>query len=214
MRIFGFLGFLFLTAGLAPSAQAEVQRYGVLLGTNLSSLSVDPDAETGTDSNFLLGVFGEFALSERLFVESQLRYIEKGAEGNGLDPVLAQSGDVSYTFRYFEIPLLVKYKFREGESFRPFVSAGPALAFKIGDGVTVSPRAGSTGVNTGSTASNSIRSVDFSLEFGGGAELYFSDSFALRAQAAYSLGLLDINQTTNNWKTRGLQFTAGISILN
>jgi len=192
---------------LAPLARAE-DRAGFLIGANLAKLSTDPDLDAGTDSNLLLGGFAEFQLNQNFFIEPQIRYIEKGADVSTLVP--GDSADVSRTLKYFEVPLHFKWKFREAEALRPYLYIGPALAFKVGDSTTVTPRATGTPLNANFN-NDSVRTIDFTAEVGGGAEFNFTDAFAIRLGAAYSLGLLDVNETPANWKTRGLQLFAGMS---
>jgi opacity protein-like surface antigen len=196
-----------LFASFSPRAQAA-DRAGFLVGANLARLSTsDPDLDAGTDSNFLLGGFAEFELSPTFFIEPQVRYVEKGGDISAQDPTGVS--DVSRTLKYFEIPLHFKWKFREGESLRPYAFVGPSLAFKIGDSTTITPR--TTGVPVNATLPNdSVRTIDFAAEIGGGAEFFFTDEFSVNLGAAYSLGLLDVNETPANWKTRGLQLFAGL----
>lgn len=193
-------------ASLAPAARAD-DRAGFLLGTNLAHLSTgNPDINSSTDSNFQLGAFAEFELSDTFFVEPQIRYIEKGGDVSATDT--PGVSDVSRTLKYFEVPLHFKWKFRDGERFRPYAFAGPSLAFKIGDSTTITPRTTGTPINA-TIPNDSVRSIDFAVEAGGGAEFFFTDDFSVRLGAAYSLGLLDVNETPANWKTQGLQLFAG-----
>lgn len=202
------LSFLFLTLAtlsFTPSAQAE-DRAGFLIGANIADLSTDPDIDAGADSNLMLAGYAEFELNPQFFIEPQFRYIEKGADVSALVP--GDQADVSRTLKYFEVPLLFKWKFREGEAFRPYAFIGPSLAFKVGDSTTVTPRSSGVPIN-GNFNNDSVRTIDFAAEVGGGAEFFFTDEFSIRLGAAYSLGLLDVNETPNNWKTRGLQLFAG-----
>lgn len=200
------LSTLFLAATI-PAAQAA-DRAGFQVGANLARLSTTPDIDSSTDSNFMITGFGEFEINPRFSIEPQIRYIEKGGDVSSLD--VSATADVSRTLKYFEVPLHFKWKFREGEAFRPYAFIGPSLAFKIGDSTTITPRSTGTPLNA-NIANDSVRSIDFAAEIGGGAEFNFTDEFAVRLGAAYSLGLLDVNETPNNWKTRGLQLFAGMS---
>ncbi|RZA05248.1 MAG: PorT family protein [Proteobacteria bacterium] len=201
--------FFFLSlmiAAVAPAARAE-DRAGFLVGANLARLSTDGDVDSSTDSNLMFGGFAEFELSETFYIEPQFRYIEKG--GEIATPNANADYDIARTLKYFEVPLHFKWKFRQGQAFRPYAYIGPALAFKVGDSTTITPRGGNGAINF-NTTNDSARTIDFSAEIGGGAEFNFTDDVALRLGAAYSLGFLDVNESPNVWKTRGLQLFAGL----
>jgi hypothetical protein len=195
---------------IAISPLARADRAGFILGTNLARFSTDPDINASTDANFMFAGFAEFQVSDGFYIEPQLRYIEKGADVSELYTLSAGSDTkVTRTARYFEIPLHFKWKFRDGESFRPYVFGGPALAFKIGDSTKATSRSSGSALTTVGSAA-SLKGLDFSAELGGGLELFFTEDLSMRFAAAYSLGLLNINETSANWKTRGLQFYAGL----
>ena len=206
---------LFTFLSLASvSAHAEENRVGFFLGTNLSSLGTDPDIDTGTDSNLMFGAFAEFGLSDTFYIEPQLRFIEKGADISNYAAISPGSdAEVSLTLKYLEVPLLFKWKFREGEALRPFAFIGPSLGFKIGDTTTITSRTTGKPLNVGRPLGENVRTIDFAAEAGGGLEFHFTDEFSARLSAAYSRGLLDVNETGSNWKTRGLQFYAGLGFV-
>jgi hypothetical protein len=206
-----FLVCLVSLIALNPSARAD--RAGFLIGTNLARLSTDPDIGASTDGNFMMAGFAEFEVNGSFSIVPGVRFIEKGADISDATIVTnpGSNAQVTRTARYFEIPLHFKYKFRDaGESFRPFVFLGPALGFKVGDSTKVTSRSSGAPIALASSSTDSIKGMDFAAEVGGGLELFFTEDLSAIFGATYSLGMLDINETAADWRTRGLQLYAGL----
>ena len=202
---------LALLALTAATAKAD-DRFGIFGGLNLADMHVSPSTSKndpfGTQAYLMGGVYADFGLTEELFLEPQIRYVQKGADFSVLD---SSFFDVNFALRYIEVPLYLKYKFSGGTTFRPNIFAGPAYGRKIGDEISVRNKVTGQSVDRRNTAGNDIRKDDFSVDAGVGMEFTLSESTIARLSATYSHGLTNIASTgTNRVYNRGIHFTAGI----
>lgn len=192
-----FLGLVLL----ASQAQAE-SRFGVVAGVNLAKLASDSafvpsqghDAKTG----FIEGLAYQTNLNDTLFIETQLRYLEKGGT----------LGQAKATLGYLNLPIYVKYKHSLGGSLTPFVFAGPAGAVKVGAKV---------GTVEKQEARNRFNAFDLSVDAGLGAEWAASETINISLSGAYSYGLvnvasdrLDASLGGASLKTRGINIAASV----
>lgn len=196
---------------LPNTARAESgTQAGFFAGLNIADLHTAPTGGTSSDGNFLFGGFAEFPVSEAFYVEPQLRYIEKGADITNFASSTAGGLDLSLTIKYLEIPVYAKWKFREGQAFRPYLFAGPNLGFRIGSSVTAKTRNAGLAVTTTGVLGSELKSLDLAADAGAGAEFAFGEAFLFRVAASYSMGLMNIDESSGTIKTRGLQAYAGL----
>lgn len=155
--------------------------YGLRLGLALATVNSDDAMLDGgsMQSGLNLGGIIGFQLSPQspVFLESGLLYTEKGGKGT------YQGAKFTYSLNYFEMPIVVKYKYElePDVTLQPF--AGGYLAMGIGGKIK----------DYKEKASMSSFSADFFKRFDGGLRLGVGLEYQmLYAEMAYDLGLANI----------------------
>lgn len=115
------IAILFMAAGLSA------QSFGVRAGVNMASQSWSEDAgiDLSSRTGFYVGAIAEFGISENLFLQGELDYIQKGAKAEFLGEENEQ------TVSYLEVPILLKYKMGLGEMLGLHITAGPTLGYAL-----------------------------------------------------------------------------------
>jgi hypothetical protein len=179
------------------SAQAHAEnRFGVVAGVNLAKLSGDRlDGQSfGDKTGFVEGLMYQHGLNDELYLETQVRFLEKGGILGGAKTSLG----------YLNVPLYAKYKFTTGSGFRPFVFIGPAV------GVKVSAKVGSV---QRQNARNRFGAFDLSADAGLGVDYAVSETINLSLNGAYNFGLLDVASDAQSAAIGGTAIrTQGINI--
>jgi hypothetical protein len=126
------LSFLLLTG----IAQAQIS-IGVRAGANLAnvSLSDTTDLEIGepkTRIGSILGAVLEMGITEKLAIQAEPSFIQKGWRVKESTELLGQSFkiDGNYTFNYIDVPILAKLRFN-GENTGLYAFAGPTFGYMI-----------------------------------------------------------------------------------
>lgn len=177
---------LVMTAG---SASAQTITAGVKAGVALTSVpnagdvldqistiaSVDVRSKLGITG----GGFVQFTFNDRFSLQPELLFVMKGVK---LD-LPGDSGTVSSSINYLELPLLARYTTTLTDELRGYVLAGPTFAVTVGTESTFDGADGTLDLNI----DPAIGRRDFGLTFGGGVE---RDQFLLEAR--YTQGLTDI----------------------
>jgi hypothetical protein len=172
---------------LAAPSQAQSPRIlvGPMAGVSFATLGgaqEAPGVNVGNRAGVVIGGFITVNASSHVAIESQVLYVQKGANAT------TGSLQVSYDLDYIQVPVLLKGRYWFGNSDKsltiaPFV--GPAIAFNVHCGV---------GVPTGGNAECSslgtdAASVDISGIFGIGAEyagFVFQGRYDVSFTKAYS----------------------------
>jgi hypothetical protein len=152
---------LFALAFFSISAQAQMQ-LGLKAGLNLANLSGDdagsPDSKTG----FAFGGFFTYQFSPMFAIQPEIYYSMKGAtEKMTVEGITV---DLTYTFDYIEIPLLIKFMIPiQGSNIKPAIFAGPHVAINTTAKVKAEYQDQSQEEDI-----NDFKSTEFGLQFGGG----------------------------------------------
>lgn len=172
---------------LATDAYAQSPEFGVKGGLNIATLNtdvVDFDSRTG----FMLGGFARIPAGP-LSIQPELIYTQKGAELDFSFDFFGESFSETFTYEidYLEVPVLARLDFPSG-NFTPAIYAGPALAFKINETISVS------GIDDGDIAESEdeVKDFDFGLALGGGFDLSIGTGNKFVVDVRYTLGLTDI----------------------
>jgi opacity protein-like surface antigen len=206
-RIWVAIAVLTLVVAMAGSSRAQMSfAVGPRIGFNMGSCSLDPDVGAGVTKGGRFGIiFGstvELGFKKMFYVVLEPLYIQKGFKIEG------QGGSETYKFSYFSLPLYFKVKFLQG-MVRPYAFLGPDLGIMLS--------ATQTTELTGRPATDSDWSVavgsDFSLDFGGGAEIAVASNISVMGDVRYMLGLVSVysnpNQPNQSIKTGGFVIMFG-----
>lgn len=132
-----------LTVGSADAQAPARPQFGALVGASLSSVTdtdfagVDGDVGAELRSKrrvgFQLGAYLTQPLAGALSVQPELHYIQKGVklDFDSTDPEFPINGALTVRLAYLEVPLLLRYDVGQGTGVRPFIVAGPSIAYRI-----------------------------------------------------------------------------------
>lgn len=162
------------------NSEAQVLRYGVKAGINLSNINVNPEADPPAPTMRFGVHFGgtlKYELSEKFNLAPELIFSWQG--GNDSDPDVDQFVKLTY----LNIPIMAEYHINENI----YVHAGPQLGFLIGGDLLEEDKVDKEQDLV--KANDLMKTFDFSLGFGAGYLLDNGLEIALR----YNLGLTNIN---------------------
>ena len=105
---------------IAAPAQAQLIKFGVKGGVNMSKLDLKGGYESDNTTGFFIGLMAEFTLPIiGLGVDGALMYSQRGKDG--------------YKEQGIEIPVNLKYTFGLGSILGVYVAAGPDFFFNFKD---------------------------------------------------------------------------------
>ena len=202
-----------ITASLMTGTSALAQslppsRLGVLGGVSFATLGGADVNDANTRTGFVGGVSLTLPLRERLSLELNGLYSQKGAKAS------EQSESLTLKFDYIEVPILLRYDFT-AEGVRPFVSGGVSLAYQTSCEAKAATAEFSAEVDCSTLDSDSdvaldVKKFDAGLAFGGGLDFPMANDRLFTLGARYVLGVTDIvkDETVRN---RAWQIYAGFS---
>jgi hypothetical protein len=163
---------LFVLLALLPSAviaQGNPRMTGLTAGFNLSRFGGEDVSDVTTDGRvgLAVGVFGSFLLSDAFAFQPEILFIQKGA-----DFVSDDGTGGAFRLDYLQIPLLARLRLSTGEAKAvPFITFGPAIAFRIGCDGGVSTPTGFVSRQCDDISPSGVAGTDFSLIGGAGVEI-------------------------------------------
>lgn len=203
-------------------SSSSAQKFlGIRAGINLSNYNTSNNISTSINktSEVLLtfGIPFETYISPNFSIQPELTFIQKGYGSNFTTTASGGVGiffDEKLTTNWFEIPVMIKYKFFNIHKTGFALMAGPSLAYAFSGKIkstTTSNRNGTISIYRVDEAldfkNDEHRRTDLAVNFG--SELTMSSIFL---DVRFQLGLTNLNtNSTNNEKamTRGLMLTAG-----
>src|SRR5689334_5653725 len=203
------LFFVIVATGFAPSISAQVSlpnpRFGVRAGINIAKLAGDSVEGAKNKTSFVGGVVASLPLSKDFAFQPELVYSMKGSKFS------EQGVDGEFKLNYVELPILIRYDIPVVGTTKPFLLAGPALAFQTSCKIS--------GTDQGATvtfgckdffrqigADVDVKKFDTGAMFGGGLAFDVGGR-VLSLAVRYNLGLTDIFSDTDA-KNRVLSFDA------
>ena len=190
------------------SAQTAVGFRGGLRAADL-----DSGQEADGLSTFVVGGYFGLGLSDRLALQIELAYGERGAEGvgigdGGLDPAGTPS---DLTMRYIDVPVLLRTGF-PGDKFLPSLFVGPYASFLVGCELTPDGQETRDCDAEAGSPRFDPRSSDFGMLAGAGLDMAIGES-TIFIDLRYTLGLLAIDSGDGSSDARhnGLEVTGGFA---
>ncbi|MCU0473350.1 MAG: PorT family protein [Bacteroidales bacterium] len=126
-----FLSFLFLGSANAQTGVRFGLKAGYSLATQYGITPADNTFKVKTDSRngFAGGVFAYFPITESVGIQQELLFAQKGSRQDVTITTPANINTVSeYNLNYFEMPIIIKYKFVNIKNFGIYGSTGIALS--------------------------------------------------------------------------------------
>ena len=207
------IGIVALNCAFVPVAAAQKagdMTIGVMAGVNYGKVSSDPEPTEFTldyKVGFLAGAFLGIAVNDVFSVEPQAFYDQKGTKLSGTG-----GAEGSVKIGYIEVPVLGKFWIPSESQVKPFVFAGPYVAFKVRckvDGAAF----GGTSTDCDQTSEINLKSTDFGATGGVGLE-FKAGAQVVRVDARYDFGFTNINDTSSSdntkIKTRSFAGTVGV----
>jgi hypothetical protein len=202
--------FLAVPLGIALLAvpAAAQSSFGIVGGFVNSEVELSSEGfSLGLDSRngFAIGASMEHRMSSTVSFAPEAMYVTKGFA------MEAEGTAAGLKFGYLEVPLLFRAAFgSEGASARPWVTAGPSIAFKLSCDATVEAE----GVEAEADCSDideedpvEFKSIDFGVMFGAGV-----DFGRFGASVRYDLGLANIIDSNEDvsYKNRALMLLGSV----
>jgi hypothetical protein len=189
--IFCVVAFLILTPIACGSADAM---FGIKAGVNIANFTGDDVFHNSSNPGAVAGLFARYGLSKSWSLQPEALFAMRGAKFSVADIQSEQQ------INYIEIPLLARFGWGHGASFRPSLFAGPSVAFqlqnKIVDGAEIDLK-GQPGVR------------DYDIGAIVGAELdYTAGAGDILLDARYEQGLVSWSEDLNI-KNSTLSFLLG-----
>jgi hypothetical protein len=129
-----FLSFLFLESANAQTGVRFGLKAGYSMATQYGITPADNIYTVDTDSRngFAGGVFAYFPITESVGIQQELLYAMKGSRQDVTMTTPVNINTVSvYDLNYFEMPIILKYKFVNIKNFGIYGSAGIALSLLL-----------------------------------------------------------------------------------
>lgn len=188
---------LVLLTGSIGSAQAQASRYGFKAGFSLTSFTGDDTEGTGSKAGWHAGIVGVAGINERVSVQGEFLYSQKGATVEGRDYTGTFKG--TQTLHYVDVPLLVKVKFNQ-----VFLEAGPQAGMLVGAKL----KAESSSARLSGDNQSAFKDLDFGYALGVGTE--FSNGVVLGLR--YNGGLSNIFNVGAEVRNSALQVHIGYMV--
>jgi len=191
-----------LAAGLPSLVSAQITaalpRLGVTAGVNIAKISGDSINGAKNKTGFSIGVTAVVPMGSAFSFAPELVYTMKGAKFSD------QSTDGSFKLNYIELPILLRYDIPVVGTTKPFLLAGPALAFQTSCKVSAEEQGVTLSAGCNQFTDEDMKKFDTGAMFGGGV------SFAVGGRlmslgARYNLGLMDLAKNQDA-KSRVLSF--------
>ncbi|AWG20132.1 hypothetical protein FFWV33_00655 [Flavobacterium faecale] len=144
---------------------AQKIKFGIKGGLNFANISGDNTKDASTVTAFNFGVLSEIPLSDKFSFQPELLYSGQGYSLN----------DKTIALGYLNVPLMGKYYVSKGFS----VEAGPQIGYLL------------SAKNESLDIKNSLKTVDFGVNFGLGYKLENGLNFGAR----YNMGVSNINKS-------------------
>jgi opacity protein-like surface antigen len=186
------LTFVSLAASAAETASTG-HNVGIYGGANFGTVSatgITVDSMTG----LVLGVRTFMPLAPTFEFAPGLQFAQRGY-GFNIGVV-----EVDAKISYLELPLLFRAVFPT-DSMVPFITAGPNVGVKLGTSCAISS-------GTCTVTSDSIKSVNFGLDLGAGADFGLASGNMLGFEVRYHFGLSKISDAAAAPKNRGWMLLA------
>jgi opacity protein-like surface antigen len=217
---------ILLLVGISP---AQVQ-LGLAAGVNSSTAYQSNFSCTKTTSTtgYAVGGVIDLPVTERWSFLIEPTYLEKGTSTEPIN-IQGYSPRMSFDLSYLEVPILLKYSV--GKELRPYIVFGPSLGFNVTSSVGAEisgPWFGQLEIVAG--ANDMVRTVECSLEFGGGLSYQLDEILSVFVEGRYShtltsalrqggvtVSVLDLSVTAGglnnaNYKNRGFVFMVGFTL--
>ena len=219
---------LLIFIGYSNQKAIAQHQVGIIGGLNFADLNIDPQGEgleILTRTGFSLGCIVNINFSPILGLQFEPSYMQKGAEAkiSYVDEGFRIKVEETFKAAYVDLPILLRVTIHT-ESVKPYLLAGLAPAFLVGDFKEVLNKITIDGIDYTNQVPANMReyeyksnSFDLGANFGAGLSIP-RKNFTIFLEGQYSLGLLDVNDEEPDpdfgkakIRNRGFQAKIGVS---
>lgn len=179
---------------------------GLVLGANFASLAGRDVASDDRKTGLVFGLSVLVPVHTRFALQPELHYSQKGSQVGGGGETIRLNLD------YVDVPLLVRWQVPTAGAFRPFVVAGPNVAWQARCNVSVGSGRGNAPCDAGLADENgtpaTFRRIDYGAVVGAGIDFPFGGQDA-SLSARYGVGLADVTDGANA-RNRAIQLLFGV----
>jgi Outer membrane protein beta-barrel domain len=208
---------ILITLLTIQSADAQ-WKVGVIGGVNFADLKTDAEVRSRTLSGF--GGIIEYLIIDQFSLFAAPMYIQNG----GIKEQTEDQPELDVKGSYITLPVFLKYSFLFSEVIKPYLYAGPSVAYRI----NFKMEGEIAGLNLTADLKNVTEDFDFGVGFGAGMEIPLQ-ILSIIVEGKYYLGLIDLHKNgifqaeaggltiqgtfddTNKFKTRGIQILVGVT---
>ena len=171
-----FLSFLFLGSANAQTGVRFGLKAGYSLATQYGITPADNTfmVDTHNRNGFAGGIFAYFPITESVGIQQELLYAMKGSRQNVTITTPVNVNTVSeYDLNYFEMPIIIKYKFVKIKNFGIYGSAGIALSLLMNGEYRITSTINMGGPPTivaESGTTKGLDTFDYSFVYGAGTD--------------------------------------------
>jgi hypothetical protein len=200
--IYSFLGTLLLVF-ISTATFAQIN-YGFRTGVAATTFALKGDLPDNNNVTFsyTAGAFLGLPVSKSLFIQPEINYLRKGRSAETSQ--LNTSIETDYTIHYLQVPVLLQYRDNEMQNkhgYIFYVNAGPYAAFPLADHANPS------------MANNTTENMknDWGAALGIGIQTPVLGK-NIRFDLRYDMGLSEIANQPENYRTKALSLTIGITL--
>lgn len=204
--------FVFVLALIFFSPVLKSQTIEIYGGTNIANLSDPGNLIAGgvwkSSVGFIGGISAAFSLTEKLFVNPGIRYVQKGTKSEWTSQI---TGNVKATLTnsYLELPIYFKFEYANIGS-QLFVIGGPSFAYLINSKTEADMQLfGHSSLNN----KNDYESYDITFDLGLSSATQLNKQISILASVMYSFGVVKVSKLGSNEATRDLKILVGLSYL-
>lgn len=162
------------------SAYSQFTSIGGKLGLTLANQS---NSDGDTKGGVVIGLMSEYSLTEQLYLQPELNFIQKGTRSD--------ADDVENRVNYIHLPIMVKYYFNTDGNIKPYINAGPYFGYWVGGELDINGFGFEYGNDFGlfDLSWDNFNRFEFGLGIGGGATYEIGNGFLygdLRYQFAFT----------------------------
>ena len=201
-RFISVLALAIIIGMTSNNASAQGWGFGIDGGLNISSIKIidqgdDVTGEFSPRVGLRLSLFGEYAFTERWFLQLWLTYDQRGAKFK--DEYITTEGDnyqsdLSLRTNYFTLPLLLKFNFLVREKIDFYGQFGPTVSFLTSARIKGTETLDGSASDIDEKIGDTWNQTTTNLIFGIGIEFNHTEFGNTFIQVQYNLGLTDIQQ--------------------
>jgi hypothetical protein len=203
MKTINYSLYVLLFVLISTSSFAQIN-FGVRNGVAATTFALKgnlPDNNNVTFS-YTAGAFVDLPICKSVYIQPEINYVRKGRsqETTELNTML----ETDYMIHYLQVPVLLQYRdneMQENHGYIFYVNAGPYTAFALNDQARP----------TLATMPADSKKTDWGASLGIGLQTPIMGK-DIRFDLRYDMGLSEIANQPEDYRTKALSFTVGIAL--